>query len=332
MSSGGAGSRAKRKAKPKAEPRPKPSNGVKTRRKRVPKNPVTVLTQSSGTTGATKTKTKTKTKTDTTKTSSAYNNDFMQILINNYINLDLRKSKPKNLGLYRNRLDRRRESLSSESFPESRYDEFLDAVTNAATEPDVMRTVFPIIIGKPHYPSISDRQCTTWASLVEENLVSAKPDYFDGKAPGPDDQTIRQHLHPYIVPSTVSPTPFLTNFFVEAKAKVGTMAVAERQACYDGALGARNMHKVQTYLKDQHTMIFDDNAYTMSATYVGGTLDLYTHHLSQPNGPGSRVNYHMTCIGSWSLRGSSRTFREGVSALRNARDLMNATLGLCIEA
>lgn len=184
-----------------------------------------------------------------------------------------------------------------------------------------MSTVFPTIIGKASYHSDMDRPCLNWAPLVEENLVSAKPDYFEGKAPGPDDIIIRRELHPFIVPSEVYGTPFLPNFFVEAKADIGSLAVGKRQALYDGTLGARGMHKVQTYLKEGKTVIFDKNAYTISATYLDGFLNMYTHHLSPRDGSGIRPQYYMTSIGSWSLLGSPRTFREAVSALRNARDL-----------
>lgn len=196
----------------------------------------------------------------------------MQILINNCINLDLGDNEPDNINVLRSRLDHRRASLSSDSFPDDKPKNFVKDVGKATTEPKVMSTVFPTIIGKASYHSDMDRPCLNWAPLVEENLVSAKPDYFEGKAPGPDDIIIRRELHPFIVPSEVYGTPFLPNFFVEAKADIGSLAVGKRQALYDGTLGARGMHKVQTYLKEGKTVIFDKNAYTISATYLDGFL------------------------------------------------------------
>jgi hypothetical protein len=41
--------------------------------------------------------------------------------------------------------------------------------------------------------------------------------------------------------------PIAPNFFLAAKGPDGSAAVAKRQACYDGALGERGMHSLQSY-------------------------------------------------------------------------------------
>ena len=57
----------------------------------------------------------------------------------------------------------------------------------------------------------------------------------------------------------------LPNYFLEAKAPKGGADVVKQQACYDGALGARAMHQLQSYREDQP--VFDGDAYTLVSTY-----------------------------------------------------------------
>ncbi|KAL2373019.1 hypothetical protein RJZ57_002504 [Blastomyces gilchristii] len=73
------------------------------------------------------------------------------------------------------------------------------------------------------------------------------------------------------------------NFVFEAKGPDGSLAVATRQACYDGALGARGMHALQSYQQGEPT--YDNNAYTLTSTYHGGQLKLYTTHVSKSDNP-----------------------------------------------
>ncbi|KGQ01358.1 hypothetical protein PAAG_11936 [Paracoccidioides lutzii Pb01] len=87
------------------------------------------------------------------------------------------------------------------------------------------------------------------------------------------------------------------NFFLEAKDPDGSLALATRQACYDGALGAQGMHALQSYQQDGST--YDNSAYTPTSTYHGGQLKLYTTHLIKPEGPGCRPEYIMTQLNTW---------------------------------
>jgi hypothetical protein len=98
----------------------------------------------------------------------------------------------------------------------------------------------------------------------------------------------------------------------------GSAAVAERQACYDGALGARAMHSLQSYGQDKPT--YDNNAYVITSTFHNGQLKMYTSHPAQPNGPGTQPEYYMTQINGWSMTGNAESFRQGVTAFRNAGD------------
>lgn len=92
---------------------------------------------------------------------------------------------------------------------------------------------------------------------------------------------------------------------------------AKRQACYDGALGAR---AVQNFPSFGQEPIYDDNAYTITSTYLDRTLKIYTIHSTQASNAGDFPEYHMTQLNTSATAGNAERFREGVSAFRNARD------------
>jgi hypothetical protein len=71
--------------------------------------------------------------------------------------------------------------------------------------------------------------------------------------------------------------PMTPNFFLAAKGPDRSLTVARRQACYDDALRARGMHSLQSYGKAK--LVYDNNAYTITSTYHGGTLKMYTSHV-----------------------------------------------------
>jgi hypothetical protein len=180
--------------------------------------------------------------------------------------------------------------------------------------------VIPIIEG-----DIGDPKCAgggyvfgNLAPLTDGTLAQAKPDHFYGARPEQLNRQIRNELSDRIIPSTQDDLPMAPNFFLEAKGPDGSFAVATRQACYEGALGARCMHSLQPYRQDELTC--DNNAYTITSTYHGGQLKLYTTHLGEPKGPRRRPEYFMTQLKGWSMTGDAETFRKGATAYRNARD------------
>lgn len=97
----------------------------------------------------------------------------------------------------------------------------------------------------------------------------------------------------------------------------GSFVAAERQASYDGALGARGMHSLQSYGQDGPIY---DNAYAITSIYYGGTLKMYTSHPTQPSTPRGRPEYHMTQLRSFAITDSTKAFQEGATAYRNLRD------------
>lgn len=123
-----------------------------------------------------------------------------------------------------------------------------------------------------------------------------------------------------IVPSSHEDTPFLPNFILNLKDDGGSYGVTERQARYVGALAARGMYRLQSL---QGTEVYDGNAYTISVTYYAQSLKFYTHHLTQPERPGSRPHIHMVRLWSFSISNSPKQWREGLNAIRNASEKAN---------
>lgn len=61
---------------------------------------------------------------------------------------------------------------------------------------------------------------------------------FHGAHPERVDRQIRSS---HLIPSRMKNTPMAPNLYLEAKGLDESAAVASRQACYDGAIGARGM-------------------------------------------------------------------------------------------
>lgn len=78
-------------------------------------------------------------------------------------------------------------------------------------------------------------------------MASGKPELFYGARPEQLDMQTREKPWPHLIPFTQEDLPMAPNFFLELKGPDGSLAVASRQVCYDGALGAWAMHRLQSY-------------------------------------------------------------------------------------
>ena len=152
--------------------------------------------------------------------------------------------------------------------------------------------------------------------MTNGTTVIPKPDFYDGALPKEIDTTVREDLGQYIVPTGYSMAPVAPNFFLEVKAPKGSADVVKRQACYNGAIGARGMHQLQSY--KQKESIYDGNAYTITSTFHTGNLRMYTTHPTQTED--GTTEYHMSQVDGWDLTGNPNSFRQGATAFRNARD------------
>lgn len=264
-----------------------------------------------------------------TRKSSTYHRDFKQHLIDHGIFPshyefpdDQEPPRPSNEKEILDRLVQARPSLSPSRFSNRAFATFARTNLQALTEAGVMRNSFPTIVGDASIPSAEELPFGNLEPMTDGTLVDAKPDFYDGAHPEQIDKRVQKELAPYVIPLTQQHAPLLSNFFTEAKGADGSAAVAKRQACYNGALGARGMHSLQSFGMGSSKETYDNNAYVITSTYHNGNLKLYTTHPVCAADPSNSVEYHMTQVGGWDLTGSSVQFRQGASAFRNARDLV----------
>ena len=181
-----------------------------------------------------------------------------------------------------------------------------------------MSEAFAIIASTSDILSPKNLLFNNLKDLTDGSLTEANLDFYDGSPPADLNMQIRKELGPYIVPSTNTAVPCLPNFFAEVKGPDGSPAVCKRQALYDSALGARGMHELRSYVDPETT--HDKNAYTITATYLGELLTIYSTHTTPSNDPKNLLEYHMTRLNAWVLTGNPKAFRQGAIALRNTRD------------
>ena len=273
----------------------------------------------SGSRKRTKTGRESKTSSSTRRT-SAYNPAFEQHLIDHGIYKNNRTQKPNNWAEINERLARPRPSLSPSQFSEAAFEAFQQTNEDALTENKVMSKAFPIIVGATNTPLQENLRFTNLQNLTDGSITNAQPDFYDGARPEDLDQRIREELGPYIIPSTNTATPCLPNFFMEGKGPNGPPDVSKLQAMYDGALGARGIHELRSYV-DSETA-YDDNAHTITSTYhPSGLLTLYTTHAVKSTNPNRQTDYRMTQLRSFAMTDAPDTFRQGATFFRNCRDL-----------
>lgn len=182
---------------------------------------------------------------------------------------------------------------------------------------EVTTKVILIICGNADIPSKQNILFTELAPVTStyEDVVRPKPDYFDGAHIGDLNGKVRDpkgDMYPLIIPTKHVSVPVAPNFFLKAKALKGAADVLKRQACYNGAYGARAMHALQSY--DEEEPAYDGNTYTYSSTYHAGTLKLYAHHVTTLTAPEGQPKYHISQINAYALTGSRKGFIEGATA------------------
>ncbi|KAB8356566.1 hypothetical protein FH972_024148 [Carpinus fangiana] len=230
--------------------------------------------------------------------------------------------RPSNFDDIDAKLRKPRPSLSPSRFQRKDFRNFTRENIAALSESDVARTVFPAIIGRKKIPCSSNIEFNNLAPLTDGGLSSCRPDYYEGSRPADLNKLVRNEIEKHIVPSSDTSRPCLPNFFAELKGPDGNTAVAQRQACYDGALGARGIHKLRAYVNEKTAL--DGNAYSVTTTYSGGSgsghLTIYTMHPTASKEPDRELDYRMTRVRSFALMDSIDTFRAGATAIRNAHE------------
>ena len=218
------------------------------------------------------------------------------------------------------RLAQSRPSLSPSAFPEEAYQKFVEADAEAFNEDAVNDTVLPAMLEAMGVSRRAENNILfTNIDPVTGDITQAKPDYYYGARPEQIHPHVRNELSKHIIPSNHTHLPAVPNFFLEAKGPDGSAAVARRQACHDGAIGARAMQSLRSF--GQSEPVYDNNAYTISTTYHEGSLKMYGHSVAQPKGPGTRPEYYMYQLRSFAMTGTADSFRQGATAFKNAMDL-----------
>ena len=257
-----------------------------------------------------------------------YNRDFQQNLTDGgvyphaYEYPDGRiPAKPENWREIHQVITQPRPSLSPSKFSEGAHEKFVRANAHAAKEKQVSESVIPLIAGE-----VRDASCVAGGipfgnldNLTDGNLKPGNPDIYYGARPEQLNREVRTKLSGSIVLSTQEDLPIAANFFLATKGPDGSAAVAGRQACYDGALGARGIHSLQSH--GQSEPAYDNNAYTVSSVYHNGQLQIYTSYPAQPDGPGTRPEYYMHQINTYGMTGNLETFRQGATAFRKSSRL-----------
>ncbi|KAK5093388.1 hypothetical protein LTS08_008925, partial [Lithohypha guttulata] len=227
---------------------------------------------------------------------------------------------PRNWSEINERLVVPRRSLSPSRVSGEDFQKFQTADGDAFKEKQVSESVISIIDGQDR-----NGQCKSGGvafrnlePLTDGTIKPGNPDIYEGARPEQIDRRVRDELRGMIIPTTQEELPVCPNFFVAAKGPDGSLAVAMRQACYDGALGARGMHSLQTYGSIQS--VPDNSAHTVTAIYHGGTLKIYTVSRAEAVHPRGHPEYYMHQLNTWGMTGNLETFRQGVTAFRNARD------------
>ena len=221
-----------------------------------------------------------------------------------------------------------RRSLSPSVFTPSAHKKFQQELSATKKEKQADKA-FDTIEG-----SVNDYHCrsghipfTNLRPLTDGTLTAPNPDVYHGSRPEDINVKVCNELQYLIIPSTQTDLPVLPNCFVAVKGPDENLRVAEIQARYDGAIGARAMHALQTW--GQTEKMFDGNAYTIASVFSGGTLKLYTTHPVEVSG---RDEYVMTVIETFTVDGSRAKFLEAVTAYRNLRDWAKDCRDTFVEA
>ena len=95
------------------------------------------------------------------------------------------------------------------------------------------------------------------------------------------------------MPLTNTAALYLLNFFIKAKGLKRTIDVYKRQALYNGAVSARGIYELRSYV-DQEALI-NNNAYIITLTYHYSRLfTIYITYPTLSEGPINPIEYRIT--------------------------------------
>lgn len=260
------------------------------------------------------------------KRSSAYEENFGQHLEDHGVyHHDYDAPKPHNYEEIRARLALRRASLSPSRFTDEAFWDFKMKVKDAFSYENrkdkgkVISSILPIFAGTADISSQANTQFENLEDLTDGSITAAQPDFWDGSRPEELNQHFREKLGPYIVPSTNTSAPCLPNFFTEVNGRGDFYCVGERQTLYSGALGARGIHELRSYIGQE--TLYDNKAYTIAIHYKGDAdfLEFYSILPIPSTNSNRKYEFRLTRLTIMD-NGNPDSFRDGATAFRNARD------------
>lgn len=217
------------------------------------------------------------------------------------------------------RLKKSRLSLFSSRFSNETFNTFVRINSRALNENAMMSDVFLVIQSTARISFAKNLVFDNLEPLIHDNLIDAKLDFYDEARLAQIDLRIREELESYIILATQRQASTLPNIFTKTKSLDESAIVIKRQACFDDALSARDIHKFRLF-KANHTLAYDNNVYIIILTYHDDQLKIYTIHLIQSIDSKKSLEFHMTQLDDWALTSSYEQFQQGTSAFRNARD------------
>ncbi|RCI09010.1 hypothetical protein L249_5091 [Ophiocordyceps polyrhachis-furcata BCC 54312] len=231
-----------------------------------------------------------------------------------------RPPRPANLDEIRFALAQPRLMDSPLETSDKKYKEFYQTDAAARTKSRVITAVLPMLEGG--FSGYKDcvgraKPFVNLHHLTDGTLLPANPDIHYGARPELLAGKIRQTLSSQIVP-TQSDGPVASNYFVVARGPRGSAAIAQRQLCYDMALGERGQIALLSHGQPQ--LYYNHCAHTLGFTYQSGAVRMYAMHALEPLTDTSAPEYIMTLVDTYTMSGNARTFREGIRAFRNAKD------------
>lgn len=228
-------------------------------------------------------------------------------------------TKPNNWKELRSMVARPRQIVPSESY-DAQYKAFCQAKRENVDNRDVRKNITPLIRGSSPFYSDGGHSFQNVSDITNGSIVKVKPDFYDGVHYSLLEKKVYTELRPFVRPLVAKTTPVVPNFFGVFRGRKPAASEVELIARYSGAIGARGIHKLRSFGVEDLATVYDNKAYTISATYYEGLLTLYAHRLIAPSVPGGRDRYRMTRIRRFDLEDNPGAFRKGVEALQNARE------------
>jgi hypothetical protein len=278
-----------------------------------------------GTEITTHSESKSQSRTRISESSGPYSQNFQQMLCDHNI-LDYHQSTlmkipaPLNREELRILMDRERDSLSPSCFGQEEYETFEDQTAQAgrAKSESAADRLLMTIEGKPSYAdgrsgSFPFRNLRALNNIA--NPVPGNPDIYYGAQPEQLWRSIRKDLSTLIEPSTDDSRPILPNFSIAVKGEAGTPAVANRQAAYYGALGARSMEALRQFAQpDEH---HDGRTRAITSIYQSKVFQFYTCQVRTVN---KHEQYSIHHLRTFALANGLEDLRNCTKAFRNLRD------------